>query len=379
MARDGKYGNLDDIIQSTDSDVATAPRKRRPSPAISAMQGNVQPARLVDRLQAEKKAIEEDLRKVQSEFDKERQSLVSEIEKTRQGVGTTSKPISLVMPITKQRVVFRLEELSPELIDVSPENERIQSYLDEISLRDILPSIRKHGQQKPGTVRPKADGRFELIEGSRRLAAVRLSGQRYLALVGEVPDADVRELGVIENKHQDVSPFEKAKAYQRRIESGEFENWTQLGAAMGISSSHIARYKSCVELDDMFVRILPSPSDMPLSYGETISQLKKKGEKALWSKASELLDLRQAALENDVDLFGSEEIIKLLKSAVRAKIVAPTAKKSISYKSKDGSIMLKHSISRRTGSNKFEITGLSEDRLELLLVKLIKDLDLLKK
>ncbi len=111
----------------------------------------------------------------------------------------------MTMPVTQQEVVFELQRIDPSKIDVSPENERIQEFLDEISLRDILPSIRKQGQQFPGTVRPKKDGRFELIEGSRRLKAAVLAKKPYLALVGDVPDADVRELSVIENKHQDVS------------------------------------------------------------------------------------------------------------------------------------------------------------------------------
>ena len=269
------------------------------------------------------------------------------------------------MPVTKQEVIFELKHVDPSLIDVSPENERIQGFLDEISLQDILPSIKKHRQQKPGTLRPKQGGRFELIEGSRRLAAVKLANHQYLALVGDVPDADVRELGIIENKHQDVSPYEKAKAYQRQIENGEYENWTQLGAARGISSSHISRYRACVELDELFVRILPSPSDMPLSYGETIAQLKKKGEDDLKSKAGELLQNRKTAIADKLEVPDAEEVVKLLKSAVRAKSETPKAWKPVIYKSKDGKV-LKHSVTNR-GSTKFEISGVDEGQLEKIL------------
>src|SRR5690606_35964064 len=108
--------------------------------------------------------------------------------------------------------------------------------------------------------------------------------------------------------------------FQRQISNGEFDSWNQLGAAKGISSSHIARYRACVELDEIFVRILPSPSDMPLSYGETIGQLLKKGEGAVRGKAEELLELRKSALTNRVELPDAEAIVKLLKGAVRSKI-----------------------------------------------------------
>jgi ParB family chromosome partitioning protein len=377
MASRDKYGNLDDILKPAETDVAVAPRRRRPSPALGAMQGD-RPVSLTERLKTEKQAAEQALVETRETFAKEKADLLKRLERSASEGGADS-PISFVMPVTKQRVDFQLLELDPDLIDVSTENERIQDYLDEISLRDILPSIKKHGQQKPGTVRPSAEGRYELIEGSRRLAAVKLSGQPYLALVGDVPDADVRELSVIENKQQDVSPYEKAVAYQKRIEHGEFDNWTQLGAAMGISSSHISRFRACVELDDLFVRILPSPSDMPLSYGETVAQLRKKGELALLSKAEELLKIRQAFLGDEDELFSVEDIIKLLKSAVRAKINTPTIKKPVSYRSKDGAVVLKHTISRRTGSNKFELVGVPEDKLEQIRDYLVKSLGVIVK
>jgi ParB family transcriptional regulator, chromosome partitioning protein len=238
--------------------------------------------------------------------------------------------------------------------------------LDEISLQDILPSIRKHGQQKPGTVRPIDGGRFELIEGSRRLAAVKLAKREYLALVGDVPDADIRELGVIENKHKDVSPYEKAKAYLRQIENGEYENWTQLGAAKGISPPHISRYRACAELEEVYVRLLPSPSDMTLSYGETIARLIKKDGEGLASKAEELCKLRQASVLEKQELPNAEEALKILKSAVRTKAEVPKAKKPVIYKSKDGARTVKHSITNQ-GTTKLELAGLSQEEVSRVI------------
>ena len=364
-----KYGNIDELLgggmgDSGDSVVIT-PRKRRPSPALGAMAGDSRPTTVTDGLKQEKQAAEKALADATQQFEQEKAQLMSALDAAKNHPNGAA-PIILAMPVTKQEVEFNLRRIDPALIDVSPENERIQMFLDEISLQDILPSIKKHGQQKPGTVRPIAGGRFELIEGSRRLASVKLAQQDYLALVGEVPDADVRELGIIENRHQDVSPYEKAKAYQKQIIKGEFENWTQLGAAKGISSSHIARYRACAELDELFVRILPSPSDMPLSYGETISQLVKKSEGALRLKATELLTLRKAALRDKSELPDAEELIKSLKSAVRMKVETPKTWRPVIYQTKDGSQSIKHSLSSK-GTTKFELAGLTEVQLEKAL------------
>lgn len=363
-----KYGNIDELLSGVgleETENNTPRRSKRPSPALGVMTGDKRPTSVTDGLKAEKQKAERELEEAQKKFEQEKAELLRALEEAKRAE-SDGAPIVLTMPVTKQKVTFELRRVDPSLIDVSPENERIQEFLDEISLQDILPSIKKHGQQKPGTLRPKKNGRFELIEGSRRLAAVKLAKKEYLALVGDVPDADVRELGIIENKHKDVSPYEKAKAYQKQIERGEYENWTQLGAAKGISSSHISRYRACVELDEIFVRILPSPSDMPLSYGETIAQLKKKDERALIAKAQELLDVRRAALSDKLHLPDVEEVIKLLKSAVRTKVEEPKTWKPVVYKSKDGKT-LKHSVTNK-GATKFELTGVDDSQIEKILL-----------
>jgi len=367
-----KYGNIDQLLHAPDekSENQVTTRKRRPAPAIAAMTGDKRPISVTEKLKSEKEDAEKALEKATSSFEKEKTSMLQELEQAKK-TGGAGSPIVLTMPVTKQEVTFELQRIDPELIDVSTENERIQEFLDEISLNDILPSVKKHGQQKPGTVRPKEGGRFELIEGSRRLASVKLAGKKYLALVGEVPDADVRELGVIENKHQDVSPYEKSMAYKRMIESGEFENWTQLGAAKGISSSHISRYRACVDLDKLYVRILPSPSDMPLSYGETIGALLKKEEQALNKKAKELLSQREGSLKDSTELTDVEDILKILKSAVRTKAEAPKSWKPVIYKSSDGKQSLKHAVTNK-GATKFELVGVGEKDLEKILQFLTK-------
>lgn len=378
MSKD-KYHNIDDLMGDSEAaapeKAAAKPpvRQKRPSPALGAATGVTRkPTRSID---AVKEKAEKELQEATERFEAEKKALLDKLEKAQSRADGEASPIILTMPVTKQEVSFELRTIDPGLIDVSPENERIQDLLDEISLQDILPSIRKHGQQKPGTVRPKGDGRFELIEGSRRKAAVALAGKPYLALVGDVPDADVRELSVIENKHKDVSPYEKAMAYQKQIENEEYENWTQLGAAKGISSSHISRYRACVQLEEKYVRILPSPSDMPLSYGETISGLMKKGKSLLDKKVNELLEMRSKYLTEDVELLDVEQIIKELKSSVRTKSEGPTAKKPITYKSQDGKVNMKHSLSN-SGSTKFELQGVPKDKLDKIKEYLVTTLKL---
>jgi len=376
MAKENKYGNLDELLPGS-SDEKTEPlststrKRRRPSPALGAMQGERRPISVTDSLKEEKAQIERELKETKAIFEKERVELLARVEAER--VNSSGKPIVLTMPITRQEVSFELKRIDPSLIDVSPENQRIQEFLDEISLSDILPSIKKQGQQYPGTVRPKEAGRYELIEGSRRLRSAVLAGIDYLALVGDVPDADVRELSIIENKSQDVSYYEKAKAWERQIKTGEFKNWTQLGAYHGMSSSNINRYKACAELDQDFIRILPTPSDMPLSYGEVVAKLFKKEEGQLANKVLELLALRKESSREGAELIGVDEILRELKSSVRAKHKKATIWSPVFYQSSQGDRSLRHSVSSK-GTTKFEIDGVSDEELKDVVELLTKKL-----
>ena len=374
MVKPNKYGDINELLPGDDdaSDQPPSTRKRRrSSPALDAMQGKRQAISVTESLKEDKARAERALEEATDKFEKEKEALVSQLEsKTAGGNG---KPIVLTMPVTQQEVVFDLQRIDPSKIDVSPENERIQEFLDEISLSDILPSIKKNGQQFPGTVRPSKGGRFELIEGSRRLKSAILAKKDFLALVGDVADADIRELSIIENKHQDVSFYEKAKAWERQIENGEYKSWHQLGAVKGMSSSNMNRYKACAELHEDFVRILPSPSDMPLVYGELIAKLKKKEEKSLNAKVQGLLDRRKQSLKGGSELLGVEDVIKELKSAVRVKQAKPTAKKPVIYQSKEGGRIVKHTVSSK-GTNKFEIDGVGDDEVKEIVETLIKKL-----
>jgi len=374
-----KYGDVESLVEfdSTVTDVPKRIKKPRRLPAVDAMQGESQISNVTDMLRKEKEVAENKLEVANNEklraqeenvlYKQQNESLQVELEKNASEKSEVGQPNIMVMPITKEEVIFKLQRIDPALIDVSPENERIQEFLDEISLQDIIPSLKLHGQQKPGTLRPRPNGRYELIEGSRRLASVKtIEGMDYLALVGNVPDADVRELALIENKHKDVSWFEKAKAFQRQIENGEYKTWNQLGAAKGISDSHINRYKACVSLDELFIRILPSPSDMTLTYGEMISKLMKKDSKSLLSKAKEILKVRTEALSDAEVLLETKDILQLLKSSVRTKKNKPTVNSTILYKSEDGTVSLKHGLTNK-GGQKFEINGASVEQIEKVL------------
>lgn len=365
--KQNKYGDIDSLIDDEESTVNS--RSARLSPVFQSLGGANRKKSGVLREQEKSKEALDNLAR---EFEQEKQFLKDQLnkalEESKEGDSTV-----LTMPVTKQDITFQLTKISPELIYVSPENERIQEFLDEMSLQDILPSIIKSGQTEPGMVRPKGDGTYELIKGSRRNASCKIAGLEFLTYVGDVPDADVRALAEIENKKKDVSAYEKALAFKRQIDNREYSSWSKLALAREISPAHLSRFKTLSELDSKYVKILSSPSDMPLSYGETISTLIKIDKESLDSKVDEFLQLRKSSNIDELGYPDIDQIIKSLKKAVKSKVKKPTIKKPVVYKSAVGNIQLKHTLSSN-GTTKFEVIGATEKQLEDVLSRLMKEL-----
>lgn len=279
------------------------------------------------------------------------------------------------MPVTKLEVRLRLEAIDPELVDISPENERDQGLLDEAAVSDILPLIKKTGQTQPGLVRPKGEGRYELIEGSRRRFCAAHLGRPFLAYVGEIPDADVRVLSRSENTNKPPSDYEKALSFERDINAGMYSSWDQLAAAEELSPATVSRYKALIEIDRRFILAFPDPSGLSAN---SASWLRKSinaggGEvgKALLSEAERLAAEKAKRSEEGEGLLTSEEVMAAFKRVAREanaeSSAKPTAREPLVYKDKSGDKKIKHSITRDGKSVKLELTGIDDGDLDRIV------------
>lgn len=285
--------------------------------------------------------------------------------------------IEKIMPVTKTRVRLRLVEVDPSLVDVSPENERDQGLLDESAVSDILPSFQQTGQQQPGTLRPKDNGRYELIEGSRRLFCAKLTGRGYLALLGDIPDADVRTLSRTENVHKPPSAYERAMSYQRDIDSGRYSSWAQLAAAEGVSKSTMSGYTALVETDRVFVQSFPDPNSLSAKNALWIRKTRNQSEKvakALHETAIELISKKKSAIKAGQEPLLPDEVMTEYRRAARSvsssTASGPTSKEPIIYRSTNRSRSVKHSVTRDGKAVKFEMRGVPQKTLDELLAKM---------
>jgi ParB family chromosome partitioning protein len=80
-------------------------------------------------------------------------------------------------------------------------------------LSELMASIAEKGIVEPLVVRPRGD-RFQIVAGERRYhAAVQVGLRELPVIVRDVDDAEMMELGLIENlQRKDLTPFEEAEA-----------------------------------------------------------------------------------------------------------------------------------------------------------------------
>lgn len=127
-------------------------------------------------------------------------------------ISSVPKLEELPTGVTEPFRQIRLEQILPN--PRQPRREFADSELQELQL-----SMETSGLLQPVAVRPRADGRFELIAGERRFrAASRLGWTTIPAFVRDVTDEQLLSLALVENlQREDLNPIEEAEGYRQLI------------------------------------------------------------------------------------------------------------------------------------------------------------------
>ena len=122
---------------------------------------------------------------------------------------------------------------------------------DEATLDELAASIAARGVIQPVIVRPRGEGRYQLVAGERRWRAAQKAQLHEIpALVRELDEREVMALALIENiQREDLNPVEEARAYQRLSDE---EGLTQADIARMVekSRSHVANLQRLLALPD---------------------------------------------------------------------------------------------------------------------------------
>lgn len=114
-------------------------------------------------------------------------------------------------------------EVPPDMIDHAGLRDRLDE--DPEGIAALADSMREYGQQVPVMLRhsPNHEGRYEIVYGRRRVAAMKLLGQPIKAMVRQLNDRDLVIAQGQENAaRKDLSFIEKAN-FARRMREGGFD------------------------------------------------------------------------------------------------------------------------------------------------------------
>ena len=131
-------------------------------------------------------------------------------------------------------------ELRPDEVEFDPKNPR--SEIGDVS--DLVASIRAHGLIQPITVRRTEEGKFVVVAGNRRLAALKELKRSVNAIEVEFStEKEYQEVSVAENiVRSQMSPVDEAKAVASLFRRGKGR--MEIGAMFGKSARWAeARYR----------------------------------------------------------------------------------------------------------------------------------------
>jgi len=138
-----------------------------------------------------------------------------------------------------------------DYVEPSPYNTRI--YFDEDGIESLSESIRDHDQIQPLVVRPRDDGRFEIVSGERRYRALKKGGSKYAnCIVKDLTDSEAMWYQLEENRErEDYSDYENALKMQQLIEEDGLTQG-QLAEKLGMSQSYVNHYLKMLELENYY-------------------------------------------------------------------------------------------------------------------------------
>lgn len=232
-------------------------------------------------------------------------------------VGTLTKGNTIVLPVCGRDVKFVLETVPADSVEsttlVWPGNERVQAFLTEDALDDLIPSFLTVGQQTPAFGRRVKD-HIEVADGSRRRMTAILTSSGYRVLVGDLDDEQMDALCKLGNDYRPTSAYERGRRYATRLQNEFGNNISALADAENISRKVITRCINTSKLPGEVIALFSHPGELSARAGEQLNRSFTEHQALLTEKVAEL-----AARRKDGILLEADEILEELTNAVRLK------------------------------------------------------------
>jgi ParB family transcriptional regulator, chromosome partitioning protein len=240
-------------------------------------------------------------------------------------VGAMAKGNTIVLPVCGRDVKFTLDTVPAGQVDVTTRvwagNERVQAFLTEDALDDLIPSFLLNGQQTPAFGRQVKEG-IEVADGSRRRMTAILTSSDYRVLVGELDDEQMDALCKLGNDYRPTSAYERGSRYALRLEKEFANNISALADAEGISRKIITRCVNTSKLPHDVISLFSHPGELSARAGEQLYRASEGKEALLAGKTQALLTGRKNGLLYDADEIIQELTAALTKDTSPARVAA---------------------------------------------------------
>jgi ParB family chromosome partitioning protein len=189
---------------------------------------------------------------------------------TPQEAQTAAKEMAQVIELAvagEEMVSFELLRIPAHDIEektfVFEENAREQSFLNEHALSDVLATLKEKGQQYPAVGRRNADGRIEILDGSRRRMSCILSEKEFLVYTADNINAEhAKFLSDVANAHKPLSLYEKGREMLIKLQSGEAEDQKALAKMFQCSEALVSGALKAADLPLELLQAYPNVSDL---------------------------------------------------------------------------------------------------------------------
>jgi len=287
--------------------------------------------------------------------------------------GTKGKAASKKPPAQAPTNTRGIQEILIDRLERNPDQPR--RYFDKALMFQLTNSIRDKGVLQPILVRPlprsyeakgkKIKGRYQIVAGERRWqAALQAKLDSIPALVRELSDREVLEVGVVENvQRADLNPIEEARAYQTlKEEFGRKQD--DIAKAIGKSRSHVANVMRLLNL--------PARAQELLSNGEISA-----GHARAILSAPDPQSLADAIVENGLSVRQAEEWVRAVRKAAdgNVRLYTPEPKRKDAdtravEKSLSEHLGLKTTINHKSPGGSVTIKYQNPDQLDELIARL---------
>ncbi|KYN91203.1 chromosome partitioning protein ParB [Vibrio cidicii] len=189
---------------------------------------------------------------------------------TPQEAQTAAKEQAQVIELSvagEQSVTFELVRIAAQEVEqktvVFAENAREQAFLNEHALSDVLSTLKERGQQYPAVGRRAADGKIEVLDGSRRRMSCILAKQDFLIYVADNISAEqAKFLSDVANAHKPLSLYEKGKEMQAKLDKGEAEDQKALAKMFQCSEALVSGALKAASLPLELLQAYPNVSEL---------------------------------------------------------------------------------------------------------------------